>query len=59
MNHKVQYNFNLQNLGENKTGYCVENIKFVSTDDNFKKSPHAFTLLYYTLLKMYCYAKQC
>jgi len=33
--------------------------KFVSTDKNFKKSSHLFTLLFYTLLKMYCCAKQC
>jgi len=38
--------FNQQNLGENKTGYHAENIKFVSTDENFKKSPHLFTLLF-------------
>ena len=25
--------FNLQSLVENKTGYCAENIKFVSTDE--------------------------
>ena len=37
--------FNLQSLGENKTGYRAENIIF-STDDNFKKSPHLFTLLF-------------
>jgi len=36
--------FNLQSLGENKTGYPAENIKFVSTDENLKKSPHFFTL---------------
>ena len=41
---------NLQNKGENKTGYHAENIKFVSTNKNFKKSPHKFTLLFYTLL---------
>jgi len=35
---KVQ--FNLLNLEENKTGYRAENIKFVFTDENFKKSPH-------------------
>jgi len=50
--------FNLQNLGENKTGYCAENLKFVSTNENFKKNPHLFTFLFYTLLIMYCYAKQ-
>jgi len=52
--------FNLQSLGENKTGYSVENIRFVSTDENLKKSPHLFTsLLIYSFLIMYCYAKQC
>ena len=50
--------FNLQNVGENKTGYRAENKKFVLTDENFKKSPHLLTLLFYTLLIMYCYAKQ-
>ena len=30
-----------------------------STDENFKKSSHLFTLIFYTLLIMYCYAKQC
>jgi len=30
-----------------------------STDENFKKSPHLLTLIFYTLLIMYCYAKQC
>jgi len=39
------------------TGYRAENIKFVSTDENLKKSPHLFTLLCYTLLIMYCHAK--
>jgi len=51
--------FNLQSLGENKTGYRTENIKFVSTDENLKKSPHLYTLRFYTILKMYCHAKQC
>jgi len=31
MNRKVKHN-----LGGNKTGYRAENMKFVSTDDNFK-----------------------
>jgi len=32
-----------------------------SGDENFKKSPHLFTLIFliYTFLIMYCYAKQC
>jgi len=32
-----------------------------STDENFKISPHLFTLIndFYTLLTMYCYATQC
>jgi len=34
MNGKVQSN--LQSLGENKTGYRAENIKFVSTGENLK-----------------------
>ena len=51
--------FNLQGLGENKTGYRAENAKFVCSDENLKKSPHLFTLIFYTLLIMYCYAKQC
>jgi len=51
--------FNLQSLGENKTGYRAENIKFLSTDENLKKSPRLFTFHLYTLLKMYCHAKQC
>ena len=51
--------FNLQSLGENKTGYCAENIEFVSTGKNLKKIPHLFTLHFYTLLKMYCHAEQC
>jgi len=51
--------FNLQGSGENKTGYHAENIKIVSTNENFKKSPRLFTLHFYALLKMYCYAKQC
>jgi len=46
--------FNWQRLRENKTGYRAENILF-STDENFT---HFFTLLFYTLLTMYCYAKQ-
>jgi len=33
--------------------------KFVSTDENLKKSPHSFTLHLYTLLKMYRHAKPC
>jgi len=44
MNHQVQ--LNLQSLGENKTGYHPENIKFVSTDENFKKSPHLLTCFF-------------
>jgi len=32
---------------------------FVSTNENFKKSLHLFTLLFYTLLITYCYAKEC
>jgi len=37
--------FNLQSLGENenKFGYRFEN-RFFSTDENFKKSSHLFTL---------------
>ena len=50
--------FNPQSLGENKTGYRAENIKFISTDQNLKKNPHLFTLHIYTLLKMYCHAMQ-
>jgi len=34
----------MQSLRENKTGYRAENIKFVSTDENLKKSIHLFTL---------------
>jgi len=30
-----------------------------STDENFKKSPHLFSFIIYTLLIMHCYAKQC
>jgi len=44
MNSKVQ--FNLQSLGEHNTGYRAENIKFVSTDENFKRSPHLFMLIF-------------
>ena len=36
--------FNLQDLGENKTGFCVENIKFISTDKNRNKHLHLFTI---------------
>jgi len=32
---------------------------FVSQDEKLKKSPHLLTLHFYTLLKMYCHAKQC
>jgi len=32
MNHKAKHN-NLQNLGENTTGYRAENMKFVSADE--------------------------
>jgi len=46
-------------LGENKVGNRAENIKYVSTDENLKKSPHLFILQFYTLLKMYGYAKLC
>jgi len=35
--------FNLQSLGENKT--VTEN-RFFSTDENFKKSPHLFALIF-------------
>jgi len=45
MNRKVKHN--LQNLGENKTGYRAEN-RIFSTDENFTKSLHLFTLLFYT-----------
>jgi len=48
--------FNLQSLRENKTGYRAENVRIFSQDENFT---HLFTLLFYTLLIMYCYAKQC
>jgi len=51
--------YNLQSLGENKSGYRAENIKFVSTDANRKKRPCLFILHFSTLLKMYCHAKQC
>jgi len=37
--------FNTQSLGENKTGYGAENTVF-STYENFKKSPHLFTLTF-------------
>jgi len=46
---------NLQSVGENKTAYRAENI-ICATDENFK---HLFTLLFYNLLIMYCYSKQC
>jgi len=36
----------MQSLGENKTGCRAENIRFFSTDDTFKKSPHLFTLIF-------------
>ena len=42
---------NLESFGEYKIDYRAENIKFVSTNENFKKSPHLSTLLIYTLLK--------
>jgi len=48
--------FNFQSLGENETGYHAENIKFVSTGENLKKSPHLFVLHSYTLLKIYYHA---
>jgi len=51
--------FNLQSLGENKTGYHAVNIKIFSTDENFKKRPHFFTLLFYSLLITYRCATQC
>jgi len=57
MNRKVL--FNLQSLGEYKTGYRAENIKFLSTDENLKKSPHLLTMHFYTILKMHSDAKQC
>jgi len=41
---------------ENKTGYHAENIKFVSTDENPKKSPHFYIVFLY-LPEMYCHAK--
>jgi len=37
--------FNTLSLGENKTGYRAENIDF-STDENFKKSPRLFALIF-------------
>jgi len=46
MSRLNSYQFNLQNLGEKKTGYRAENIKIVSKDKNFKKSPDMFTLLF-------------
>jgi len=30
-----------------------------SKDENFKKSLHVFTIVFFSLLIMYCYAKQC
>jgi len=58
MNHEVRHNFNLQNVRENKASYGAENIKFVSKDQNVKKSPHLFILIFYTLLKVYCHVRQ-
>jgi len=49
--------FNLQSLGEHKTGYRAVNIKFAFTNENLMKSPHLFTLHFYTLMKMYRHAK--
>jgi len=37
----------MQSLGENKTGYRAEYIKFVSTEENLKKSPRLFTVVLY------------
>jgi len=56
---KSKAQFNLQSLGENTADYRAEYIKFVSTDENLKKSRQLFTLHFYSLLKMYCRAKQC
>jgi len=49
----------MQSLGKNKSGSRAENIKLVCTEEKFKKSPHLFTLLFYTTVIMRCYAKQC
>jgi len=39
--------FNTLSLGENKTDvYRAENIDFFSKNENFKKSPHLFTLIF-------------
>jgi len=46
--------FNLQDLGDNKTGYCVENIKFISTDKNLKKQLHLFTMHFYINAFLQC-----
>jgi len=46
--------------GENKTDvYRAENIDFFSNDENFKKRAAFICIYFYTLLIMYCYAKQC
>jgi len=51
---KVQ--FNLLNLEENKTGYRAENIKFVFTNENFKKSLHLLHCIFIPCWK--CIAMQ-
>jgi len=56
-NSKAQSN--LQSLREIKTGYRAEKINSFSTEEYIKKSPYLFTLHFYTLLNMYCLAKQC
>jgi len=58
INHKAL--FNLQSLRENKIGYPAENVKFVSITENSGNVHIGFVyIVFCTLLKMHCYAKQC
>jgi len=52
MNGKEEAQINLRSLEGTMTGHIVENIKFLSTDNNLKKSPDLLTLHFYTLLKI-------
>jgi len=52
MNGKEEAQINLRSLEGTMTGHIVENIKFLSTDKNLKKSPDLLTLHFYTLLKI-------
>jgi len=54
-------NHNLTRKAQEKIRLLVTRLKtwIFSPDENFKKSPHLFALIFFTLLIMYCSAKQC